>query len=71
MAKGKDPSDTIQEFKRCVNMDAKELEEWLKTSGSNRVCPFALPTSASKLSCHHGASRHASGMLSDAQGVLI
>ena len=39
MAKGKDPSETIQEFKSCVNMDAKELEEWLKTEDSNRVPP--------------------------------
>lgn len=48
MAKGKDPSDTIQEFKSCVNMDAKELEKWLKTSESKKVSPFALPISRSR-----------------------
>jgi len=37
MAKGNDPSETIQDFKSCVNMDARELEEWLKTDDSNRV----------------------------------
>ena len=39
MAKGNDPSETIQDFKSCVNMDARELEEWLKTDDSNRVPP--------------------------------
>ncbi len=33
----KDPSQTISEFKSCVNMDVKELEKWLKTKESNAV----------------------------------
>ena len=37
MKNGKYPSETVAEFKSCVNMDAKELEEWLKTNDSNKV----------------------------------
>ena len=37
MAKGKDPSETIEEFKSVVNMDVKELEKWLKTKESKEV----------------------------------
>ncbi|CAL5220393.1 g2400 [Coccomyxa viridis] len=42
MTKGKDPSETIADFKGCVNMDAKELEKWLRTSESNMVPPKAF-----------------------------
>lgn len=48
MTHWKDPSETITEFKSCVNMDAKELEEWLKTSDSNKV-----PLTASYHMCLH------------------
>lgn len=37
MPKQQDPSETISEFKSCVNMDVKELEKWLKTKDSNEV----------------------------------
>ncbi|CAK0782971.1 hypothetical protein CVIRNUC_006166 [Coccomyxa viridis] len=37
MPKQQDPSETIEEFKGCVNMDVKELQKWLKTKESNEV----------------------------------
>ena len=43
MAKGKDPEETVKEFKKCVNMTVKELEKWLKTKESKEVGPaFAV-----------------------------
>lgn len=39
MAKGKDPEETVKEFKKCVNMTVKELEKWLKTKESKEVGP--------------------------------
>ena len=39
MPKQQDPSETIEEFKKCVNMDVKELQKWLKTKESNEVSP--------------------------------
>lgn len=37
MTKQQDPSETIEEFLKCVNMDLNELEKWLKTKESNEV----------------------------------
>lgn len=31
----KDSKDVIREFNECVNMTAKELEDWLKSDDSN------------------------------------
>ncbi len=39
MARGKDPEETVKEFKNCVNMTVKELEKWLKTKESKEVGP--------------------------------
>ena len=45
MPKQQDPSETIEEFKRCVNMDVKELQKWLKTKESNEVIHVGLQRS--------------------------
>ena len=48
MPKQQDPSETIEEFKGCVNMDVKELQKWLKTKESNEVILVGLLRSKGK-----------------------